>query len=89
MGNAWAGAGAGGGAELAEIRIVFARAGGKPQPSPTSARRPEGRHVHFIPENQHFLFMGRKGRKKFSPFEITAFIPPKPIPDRGPDATVP
>ena len=57
-----AGAGAGGGAELAEIRIIFACAGGRPQPgNPTFARRPEGRygHVHFIPENQHFLFMGR------------------------------
>ena len=47
------------GAELAEIRIALARAGGRPQPSPTFARRPEGRYDRFIPENQHFLFMGR------------------------------
>ena len=57
MGNAWAGAGAGGGAELAEIRIVFARAGGEPQPSQPNFCSAAGRPARTFHPGKPTLFI--------------------------------
>ena len=68
-----------------EIRIVFGRKENRnPTGNPTSvfgART--ARRVLFTPENQRFLFMGKKRRKNFSFVEMAAEA------EHGPDAASP